>query len=110
MLEHGGRCPLDALQAVFGDKDPTPALHWLVQQKFLTVEGTETRVMRDKQLEYASLAVTRSSAENVCPASTRFCLLAFENFAFLSGLGGFVFAFPARRCGGRNVSYPQNKK
>lgn len=57
VLEHGGRCPLDELQAAFGDKDPASALHWLVQQKFLTVEGTQTRVMRDKQLEYASLAV-----------------------------------------------------
>lgn len=37
VLEHGGRCPLDELQAAFGEKDPTPALHWLVQQKFLTV-------------------------------------------------------------------------
>ena len=27
VLEHGGRCPLDALQAAFGDKDPVSALH-----------------------------------------------------------------------------------
>ena len=63
VLEHGGRCPLDALQAAFGDKDPASALHWLVQQKFLTVEGAETRVVRDKQLEYASLAVPLEEAQ-----------------------------------------------
>lgn len=63
VLAHGGRCPLDELQAAFGDKDPAGALHWLVQQKFLTVEGAETRVMRDKQLEYASLAVPLEEAQ-----------------------------------------------
>ena len=42
VLEHGGRCPLDELQAAFGDKEPASALHWLVEQKFLTVEGTQS--------------------------------------------------------------------
>ena len=63
VLEHGGRCPLDELQAAFGDKDPASALHWLVEQKFLTVEGTQKRVVRDKQLEYASLAVPLEEAQ-----------------------------------------------
>ena len=63
VLEHGGRCPLDELQAAFGDKEPASALHWLVEQKFLTVEGTQKRVVRDKQLEYASLAVPLEEAQ-----------------------------------------------
>ena len=48
VLAHGGRCPLETLQTAFGDKDPASALHWLVEQKLLTVEGAEKRVVRDK--------------------------------------------------------------
>ena len=39
VLAHGGRCPLETLQTAFGDKDPASTLHWLVEQKLLTVEG-----------------------------------------------------------------------
>ena len=63
VLAHGGRCPLETLQTAFGDNDPASALHWLVQQKLLTVEGAEKRVVRDKQLEYASLAVSLEEAQ-----------------------------------------------
>ena len=63
VLAHGGRCPLETLQTAFGDKDPASALHWLVEQKLLTVEGAEKRVVRDKQLEYASLAVSLEEAQ-----------------------------------------------
>ena len=63
VLAHGGRCPLETLQTAFGDKDPASTLHWLVQQKLLTVEGAEKRVVRDKQLEYASLAVSLEEAQ-----------------------------------------------
>ena len=63
VLAHGGRCPLETLQTAFGDKDPASTLHWLVEQKFLTVEGTQKRVVRDKQLEYASLAVPLEEAQ-----------------------------------------------
>ena len=74
MLEHGGRCPLDELQAAFGDKDPASALHWLVEQKFLTVEGAQKRVVRDKQLEYAGLAVPLEEAQEEIRRRRR-CLL-----------------------------------
>ena len=63
VLAHGGRCPLETLQTAFGDKDPASTLHWLVEQKLLTVEGAEKRVVRDKQLEYASLAVSLEEAQ-----------------------------------------------
>ena len=63
VLAHGGRCPLETLQTAFGDNDPASALHWLVEQKLLTVEGAEKRVVRDKQLEYASLAVSLEEAQ-----------------------------------------------
>jgi len=63
VLAHGGRCPLETLQTAFGDKDPASTLHWLVEQKLLTVEGVEKRVVRDKQLEYASLAVSLEEAQ-----------------------------------------------
>lgn len=58
------RCPLETLQtALWRQRAPQSTLHWLVQQKLLTVEGAEKRVVRDKQLEYASLAVSLEEAQ-----------------------------------------------
>lgn len=63
VFAHGGSCDLADLQAVFGEEDPTNALHVLVKKGVLRFEGAEKRRVKDKETVYASLNLPAEDAQ-----------------------------------------------
>lgn len=63
ILAHSGGCDLAELQAAFGENDPACALHALVKQGVLQVEGTEKRRVKDKETIFAALNLPAEDAQ-----------------------------------------------
>lgn len=63
VFAHGGSCNLEDLQAAFGGEDPANALHALVKEGVLCVEGTEKRRVKDKETVYAGLNLPAEDAQ-----------------------------------------------
>jgi len=63
VCSHGGSCELEELQGAFGEYDALPTLKGLVKSGVLTLEGSEKRRVRDKEIVYASLAVPVEDAQ-----------------------------------------------
>lgn len=63
VFAHGGSCDLADLQAAFGENDPTGALHALVRQGVLQVDGAEKRRVKDKETVYAGLNIPAEDAQ-----------------------------------------------
>ena len=59
---HGGRCELADIEAVFGQKNPGPALASLVKKGVLTAEAGAARRAGDKTIAQAELAVPPEEA------------------------------------------------
>ncbi len=59
---HGGRCELADIEAVFGTKNPGPALSSLVKKGVLRTEAEAARRGRDKTILQASLSVSPEQA------------------------------------------------
>ncbi len=59
---HGGRCELADIEAVFGERNPGPALAALVKKGVLTTEAGASRRAGDKTILRASLAVPPETA------------------------------------------------
>lgn len=67
----GGRCELSAIEAVFGERNPGPALAELVNRGVLTAEAEASRRGGDKTLLKASLAIPPEDALRLAEKNTR---------------------------------------
>ena len=61
VFAHGGSCPLKSIEIAFGDQDPGPALSSLVKKGVLQTDSRETRRVRDKTVNTASLNVSEEA-------------------------------------------------
>ena len=68
---HGGRCELGDIEAVFGAKNPGPALAALVKKGVLQTEAGATRRAGDKTILRATLAVPPEKAMAQAEKSSR---------------------------------------
>ena len=68
---HGGRCELADIEAVFGSKNPGPALAALVKKGVLLTEAGASRRTGDKTILRAALAVPPEEAEAQAAKSSR---------------------------------------
>ncbi len=62
VVGHGGRCELADVEAVFGEKNPGPALASLVKKGVLRTEAGASRRTGDKTILQAALAVSPQQA------------------------------------------------
>ena len=68
---HGGRCELSEIEAVFGAKNPAPALASLVKRGALIAEAESTRRGADKTILRVSLAVSPQEALELADKNRR---------------------------------------
>ena len=62
VIGHGGRCELSDIEALFGKKNPGPALAELVRLGIFTADAEAVRRAGDKTIRRAALAVTPEQA------------------------------------------------
>jgi len=62
VFAHGGACSLKSIENAFGDQDPGPALSSLVKKGVLLTDSRETRRVRDKTVNTASLSISAEEA------------------------------------------------
>lgn len=68
---HGGRCELADIEAVFGGKNPGPALANLVKKGVLSAEAEAARRGGDKTIQRAELAVSPEEAVSYAEKNPR---------------------------------------
>lgn len=71
VLGHGGRCELSDLEAVFGAKNPGPALAALVKRGVLSAEAESSRRGSEKTVQRVMLAVSPEEALELADRSGR---------------------------------------
>lgn len=62
VIGHGGRCELSDIEAVFGTKNPGPALASLVKKGVLTADAEAVRRAGDKTIRKVALAISPEEA------------------------------------------------
>ncbi len=71
VIGHGGRCELADIEAVFGQKNPGPALASLVKKGVLRAEAGASRRVSDRTILQAELAVSPEQALAVAEKNVR---------------------------------------
>lgn len=71
VFQHEGPCPLSDIEALFGSKNPGPALSSLVRKGILQTEAVKNRRGSDRSIRRVRLSVSRDEALSAIEANPR---------------------------------------